>query len=381
MTFERFASQLGKTLDLETSGAKQFLVPSLAYSQTHYGGLGLLRNGIGEDFCFALGYVERKTAPNAVCGKAGNVHCCAVYHRTSLQLLELFCTLLASPNTLGFVGRPSAETGSWLEENGPPPGFGVATGRARIRSVYDIVEQYGPEDPERRRVAIEMYHAAMRFVWHHEMAHALGGHVSFLSSELGLQSIHEISEEDPTSSRADDGTRAVLETRADAGALFTSLLMPKMKGVPQQLQTAITGTQLVDDALVILSIALLGWLWCASTYIASGGSNAALYHWDSHPSSLARVINLVLRPIALADRFPGALRDAMIESVALASTELLRLADAAQMFAPFRWLVEPEMYSRLSAERLPAGYEETEKRVAFALGFYQFRPASESRAW
>ncbi len=218
---------------------------------------------------------------NAFADVHGDLHLCGFNIGLAAALFELASFTLAQAAVLPEIGDPTAEASPAA---GPaPPGFGfpqnlVLTGRTPR---FTELPAYFPADPARQAVAVYLTLLMLRFVWFHELYHALNGHVRFLQGTVGLR-LDETAEP-PTEDSAI--LQRTMELDADQSAFFVCA------GIQHRGTENILGIQALDRTLR-LKLTLLGaylTTWMFDEHTRRRGRQVHL----THPAPYLRLHNLL----------------------------------------------------------------------------------------
>ncbi|MFI4893287.1 MAG: hypothetical protein ACIAQ0_07625 [Phycisphaerales bacterium JB058] len=348
--FKSFSQWHGQPLPMHVSVWANYLQPSLVASLEQWARLKGTTNSQGDAFDIELGFVERRRLPNAICGWAGGAHVILMYHTMPMMLLELCYTMMRNADVLRDVGEPAAP-GHTTDFLGVP-GFELVTGSQKVGGLGEIADLFGPACPERRAAALEMYHSAMRFVWEHEISHAVNGHVHYLKNHLGTAEIDESVLHDSRTMSEKQKILCYLESQADAGAAFTCVVAPIRAKIifPNFLSSDQVPGLVRQCRLRIVSIALLAWSWMVGDVMRADGDVRAAETWTGHPSGLVRSLSAVLRPLAQSSLVGEEIEYIVHQACEAATCDLLSLADLSPVFRPYRWLIRDDMYVNLIAD-------------------------------
>lgn len=140
---------------------------------------------------------------NAVATRYREHELIGIFAGAPLLIYDYFYSFLADPSTLPNVGNSSSEVVDRL---------GVA---GLIKKDISILPRM-PVDPIRRDAAMHLAWNAVMFLFFHEVAHIVQGHLQFLSEELGIS--HYLELPSFALSRDEARFRVLLELDADQGA-------------------------------------------------------------------------------------------------------------------------------------------------------------------
>lgn len=352
-TAAEFASQFGPTFGIHASVWAKFFEPSFSEIERRWSPLVGYRNEAGDEFDFDIAFVERKDFANAVCGQSKGHHFIVMYHSVSIFLLEYFGRLMCHRAFLSDIGDAGSET-TWEEKGHTSfPGFGIWNDEAKVKSLDGILEVFGPKCPIRQQVALQLYRYAIEFIFEHEMGHAVGGHLRFAETYLGVRSIDEAQfRAHADGSGSKDKIRSYLESAADKGAIFNLVNWPLVKRIrtPYAIISSTDDHLVRDTTLRILACSLVGAFWMFTDVNSSGGDLNSHLIWTSHPSSLVRTLAPVLLPIVPPRGIPEEVEFFATKGAIAASQELLRLADEEGIFRPLRHLLHSDIYKDYIAQ-------------------------------
>jgi hypothetical protein len=232
--------------------------------------------------------------PNGVVGREGDINCCLLYHTYPLCLLEMFCILACDPAFLAHIGDTSREVRRPFLIGSNPIGiqhwsdeFGKANHWTKI------AERFSPQSQERTDLAFYMMHVALRFVWFHEIAHVLDGHIDYLMEEKRLPEIyfHLTGRRDQVAGAFE---KRALEVFADTIAMKLLLngIMNVEDSYMPKIINSLTRTELI--AVNLLAIAALGWFWGVRDQLVAGDQceKSSAFVWTGHPSAVSRVVRM-----------------------------------------------------------------------------------------
>ena len=331
-----FARPYGRCFTTEETTWKEILGPSLVAADQHWARFKQYQNQFGDVFDFELAYIENKSFPNALCGHDHGSHFCLTYHTTPMVLLEFFNRLLSDPFTLRSIGEPAKESGRFGNVK-KVPGYSVFSGETKISQVWDVITVFGPKCPLRRSAAMDMFHFAMSLCWHHEIAHALNGHVQFVG---GAQNLPLYAQNRSETYGLTEKELCFLEKQADSGAMFAFIVSPLLD-VPIAVTPEDADWRMKMTAQRIMAGALMCWTW-AIPADALAGYGA----WTDHPSTLSRMLYYVLSPSGMGKKLPPQGEKILKEASSIAFNELISLAQVG-LFRPFNWLRKDDMWEKI----------------------------------
>ncbi len=185
-------------------------------------------NHCGVAFQAAAGYREALT-PTAFADRFEGFHIVGIHTGLAVVIQEFCLFCFAQADFFPEIGNTDAEISPAAPE-GHVPGLWLLTETLKgMRSVPDTAPRVVPVDPERHAAAVYLSILMMRFVWFHELAHGMLGHIDYLRSlsqdqsseftELSLmdQGIH--------AGMVDSQIVQCMEFEADSSALSKCLLI------------------------------------------------------------------------------------------------------------------------------------------------------------
>jgi hypothetical protein len=376
--FVRLGGHIGEPFKAHVSVLEHYLLPSLRACATNWDPLKGAQNSRGDIFDYELGYVARKQAPDARIELREGVHVVAVYHSVVFTLLEYFHRLFADPAFLPDIGDPALGPSLARREFSAAPGHAIAAGEAEISHVDDIAAVMGHPCPERRAAATQLFHLAMQFVWEHEMAHAVLGHVLFARDRQGMDELGRADIRHAIDSDSGDGIWSFLESQADAGAAFSLIVGPMIRLTKRRYMIISSDdAELARDVRFrFLSAALLNhflMLWDVGDL---GGNPEAVEVSGDHPSTLSRAIAALLRSGQDLAHNPDyeAAWILLERGRKKASEDLLAYAVENGLFRPFRWLLRSDTVDRVFAEAI--ALDTTDIRAAIAPHAFRKAPCA-----
>ncbi|MFN3169136.1 MAG: hypothetical protein ACE37E_00410 [Hyphomicrobiales bacterium] len=130
--------------------------------------------------------------PNALANKIDGKHVAAVNTGLAVTIHEfgLFC--FAQSSFLPMIGEPSKEASPSLAD-GTPPGVALLLATAKADQGEPVLDRFVmPQCPHRTVAAHYLTLIMLRFVWLHEVAHGLLGHVDYLRDKQTSAEISEL---------------------------------------------------------------------------------------------------------------------------------------------------------------------------------------------
>lgn len=183
-------------------------------------------------FAVDVGYVE-SILPNAFANRNEDTHLVGMHTALPVVIQEFALFCFAQSAFFPQIGDPSQET-SPVSINETPPGLGLLL--ATLKSGGELAvppAQIVPVDPHRHVAAIYLSLLMMRFVWLHELAHGILGHVDYLRNlsheanpSLGLNEL-SLTELIDSEISIDPRVLQCMEFEADSWALSKSLIIQR----------------------------------------------------------------------------------------------------------------------------------------------------------
>jgi len=265
-----------------------------------------MRNEQSEALSFEVGYIER-LSPDAFADRQDGVHLIGM-NQGLLATIQEFALYVFTQSAM------FPQIGDAAGEDSPPPQFGAAPGifllerTLRGEPVASATDAHRvPKDADRHVAAVYLAMLMTRFVWFHELAHCVKGHVAFLKANRIAAPIGEI----PIAlvglrqpSIPPDQLRTLLhgfEREADATALMACCQV--------QLAEAenIAGIKALDLTtrleMTLLAAYLMAWLFDVYQHFTDS------FHDRTHPFPRTRLHHLVAHAHTLLlpelDGFPA----------------------------------------------------------------------------
>ena len=166
--------------DLANDGAQDFLALSLGSFEHHLKLTKNLRCISGEAFVVHAGYLDCNR-PDARAAERDGIHLIAQNVGFGAAGFEFALFCLSQSTLLKHIGNPLCERNP-AAIDGYPPGFWMREAGA-VLGENDFIAQAStliPKDPRRYEFAILFTTLIMRFVWFHELYHAVNGHVGLV---------------------------------------------------------------------------------------------------------------------------------------------------------------------------------------------------------
>lgn len=235
--FDRFAKTQSLAVFAPDSGRQddQLFAASLASITHHLHRMEDRRSGQTDaSFTASSGFVE-SVLPNALANKNDSVHIVAIHTGLAMVILEFSWFCLAQKQVFPELGDIAQET-SPRATNAVPPGLSVLVDTISNNGLGDAAPTppIMPVDPHRAAAAHYLTLLMMRFVWLHEIAHGVLGHVDYLrnfkaDSGTSLGGLDELNfnELAHLNSSIDGRVLQCLEFEADSWALSKSIIIQK----------------------------------------------------------------------------------------------------------------------------------------------------------
>ena len=163
--------------DLSEDGSQDFLALSLDSFEHHLELTQDLGRASGERFAVQAGYLDC-ARPDARAAERDGIHLIAQHVGLGAAAFEFSLFCMGQNGLLKNFGDPQGEKNPTTID-GYPPGFwmreaGAVLGKDEFRTTASSLI---PQDLRRYEVAIFITTLMMRFVWFHELYHAVNGHV------------------------------------------------------------------------------------------------------------------------------------------------------------------------------------------------------------
>lgn len=132
----------------------------------------------GHSFLVDVGFVE-SGLPNAFANRMGKAHVCGIHTALPIVIHELALFCFAQAEMFPELGDVSDELSP--EPNADsPPGLGLLL--AQLREGHTDRHVIAPVTAQRMLAAQILAQLMLRFVWYHELAHGVLGHVDYLNN-------------------------------------------------------------------------------------------------------------------------------------------------------------------------------------------------------
>ncbi|WP_347267736.1 hypothetical protein [Paracoccus sp. (in: a-proteobacteria)] len=292
--FQRFVKRYGSPINPDLATHATFFSPNFAFFSGLKRQIKLKPDQHAPHLEF--GFCMVKDYPNAVVGRSGDTYCALIYHMYLPALLEVYGILLSHPEIAPSLGDRDRETARPHHRREIAWGFHQWTDNFRHgRTWHDAFTTYAPACPERQSLVVFMTNIALRFLWLHETAHVLDGHLEY------QQTVHRRSEmimhfrDDRTATEIVKKELSILEIAADNLAI-QYLLQSILDGGEINYPACMSGAG-TDDKLYVhlLALVFLSWYWMGrEAQIAfDNGVSESRFGWDSYPSPTGRLIKMV----------------------------------------------------------------------------------------
>lgn len=159
--------------------------------------------------------------PNALANKSGDTHVAAINTGLAVTIHEFSLFCFAQSSFLPMIGHPDKEVSPSSTE-GTPPGVALLLATAKADQGEPVLDRFVmPQCPHRTAAAHYLTLMMLRFVWLHEVAHGLLGHVDYLQHQKQSAEISELHMDEfvQTVSGIDGRVLQCLEFEADGWAL------------------------------------------------------------------------------------------------------------------------------------------------------------------
>jgi len=292
--FLRFAARYGRVFSVDRLGFNALIAPNVFFVGKVVAELPLRLPRSVSPPKAEFSYIEVKDFPQGIVRKEGEVNCAALYHSYPLCLMEYFGILLSNPHVLSFIGDASQESGKPFYSNGNPAGFQHWARETKLAFWATLTGEYFPTDPARQSTAFYLMHIALRFLWFHELAHILDGHLEYVMSKLKLSEVCLHSSDGIERFHKDAELRG-LELIADVVAcqlLLRGLFKHDDDFMPEVIKNLPRAEQLLVTLTAIMSLC---WFWFApdASVTVELGGQANFYEWSDHPSNIARLTRII----------------------------------------------------------------------------------------
>lgn len=234
-------------------------------------------------FAVDVGFLE-SALPNALANRSETTHIAAIYTGLAVTIHEFSLFCFAQSSFLPMIGDPDKEVSPSAADN-RPPGVALLIASLRADQSQPVLERFiMPQCPHRNAAAHYVTLLMLRFVWLHEVAHGLLGHVDYLRHHTRSADISELHMDELVVDHAGIDGRVLqcLEFEADSWALAKSLAIQTQGG------ENIDGVASLHLALRLQMSLLAGFglCWLMET-LASTGKRGRLN--ITHPAPVRRL--------------------------------------------------------------------------------------------
>lgn len=161
---------------------EQIFAVSLASFQNLIANVGMFRNASDASLQIQAGFVERLT-PDALADHENGVHYIIKHQALLATIIEFALFLFTQSFVMPDIGNAANESSPVLGVDQPPGlhALRLTVAAANVDPARDHIRV--PRCEERHRAAIYMGLLMSRFVWFHELAHCINGHVLFMQEQ------------------------------------------------------------------------------------------------------------------------------------------------------------------------------------------------------
>ncbi|PTS76549.1 hypothetical protein DBR17_14555 [Sphingomonas sp. HMWF008] len=269
LLFSDFVQRRHQAKIFEPDPAKpdeQIFAVSQASFRNLIGKADMFRNASGDHLRVQAGFVERLT-PDAFADFDDGVHYVMMHQALLATIIEFAVFLFTQSVVMPDIGKAHDEASPVLGLDQPPglQALRITIEAASIDPAQDRVRI--PHCEERHRAAIYMGLLMSRFVWFHELAHCINGHVLFMRNQrlsgslisaaaaLGLVTL-----KNPKRSAEDQRRlRHILETDADLTAL--DWLLRIQNGDAENIQGLLAYDAAQRFKMTIIGTYMMTWLF------------------------------------------------------------------------------------------------------------------------
>lgn len=325
----------------------QLFTASLNSTRDHLRTIGLpVSKTHHEPFAVDVGFLE-SALPNALANKSEATHIAAIHTGLAVTIHEFSLFCFAQSSFLPMIGHPDKEMSPSAADD-LPPGVALLIASLRADQSQPVLERFiMPQCPHRNAAAHYLTLLMLRFVWLHEVAHGLLGHVDYLrhhtqSADISELHLGELAAIDPS---IDGRVLQCLEFEADSWALAKSLAIQTQGG------ENIHGVASLHLALRLQMSLLAGFslCWLMET-LASTAKRGRLN--ITHPAPVRRLQMLQ----SIAARELGAIK---MDSARMLRDVDVQLNDVLAQIGR-QWL----QTDRFEPDRYRAVFDETRKALA-----------------
>jgi hypothetical protein len=269
LPFSDFVERRHQAKAFEPDPAKpdeQIFAVSLASFKNLIANAEMFRNASGAALRVEAGFVERLT-PDALADFDDGVHYIINHQALLATIIEFALYLFTQPFVMPEIGKASEEESPIFGIDQPPglEALKITIDGASVDAAKDRVRI--PKCEERHRAAIYMGLLMSRFVWFHELAHCINGHVLFMRDQRissGLISaappLGLVAFKHPTRTAEEQRRlRHILETDADLTAL--DWLLRIHNGGAENIQGLLTYDDAQRFKMTIIGTYMMTWLF------------------------------------------------------------------------------------------------------------------------
>lgn len=176
----------------ENNPDHQLFVASLASIRDHLGTVGKPVSQAEQlPFEVDVAFLE-SGLPNALANKFDGTHAAAINTGLAVTIHEFSLFCFAQSSFLPMIGEPDKEVSPSLTD-GTPPGVALLLATAKADQGEPVLDRFiMPQCPHRTVAAHYLTLMMLRFVWLHEVAHGLLGHVDYLRDKQVSAEISEL---------------------------------------------------------------------------------------------------------------------------------------------------------------------------------------------
>ncbi|WP_156842854.1 hypothetical protein [Novosphingobium aquimarinum] len=251
-----------------------------------------LINAHGAPFKFDCGYVDT-AVPNAFADLHESSHVLGIHQGLVITIIEFALYVFTQADQFPQIGDAAGED-STAPQFGSAPGIFLLAKTMRGETIDNETDRHRvPKDADRHVAAIYLAMIMRRFVWLHELAHGVNGHMLLLK-DLGVRAaLNEVPNPamlvslKKSSLPADEARRILhaLELDADASALRTLCRIQLMGG--ENIEGIATLDFRTRMEMSLLAAYLMAWLF--DEYQRFGHT----LHDETHPFPRERLAHLV----------------------------------------------------------------------------------------
>jgi len=163
--------------------SRDFLALSLGSFEQHLELTSGLKRSSGAPFVAQAGYLD-VSSPDARAAQRSGVHLLAFHVGLGAAMFEFSLFVMSQRHVLHGFGDASSEASPGAID-GYPPGFWMREEGAVLDSAafLNTATKLIPNDPRRYEIAVMLCILMMRFVWFHELYHAVNGHIGLVDRQ------------------------------------------------------------------------------------------------------------------------------------------------------------------------------------------------------